>query len=29
VTNALKNDGTAELEIRATTTKGDIVARSL
>jgi DUF4097 and DUF4098 domain-containing protein YvlB len=29
VGNALKNDGTAELDIRATTSKGDIAARSL
>ncbi|MFI6933378.1 DUF4097 family beta strand repeat-containing protein [Streptomyces sp. NPDC050287] len=29
VSNALKNDGTAELEIRATTSHGDITARSL
>ncbi|WP_406436336.1 DUF4097 domain-containing protein [Streptomyces sp. NBC_00631] len=29
VSNALKNDGTAELDIRATTSKGDITARSL
>ena len=29
VSNALKNDGTAELDIRATTTRGDITARSL
>jgi Putative adhesin len=29
VSNALKNDGTAELDIRATTAKGDITARSL
>lgn len=29
VSNALKNDGTAELDIRATTTHGDITARSL
>jgi hypothetical protein len=27
--NALKNDGTAELEIHATTGQGDITARSL
>ena len=29
ISNALKNDGTAELDIRATTTQGDITARSL
>ncbi|MFE0192178.1 DUF4097 family beta strand repeat-containing protein [Streptomyces sp. NPDC058989] len=29
ISNALKNDGTAELEIRATTPHGDITARSL
>ena len=29
ISNALKNDGTAELEIRATTDHGDITARSL
>ncbi|WNM36393.1 DUF4097 family beta strand repeat-containing protein [Streptomyces sp. Li-HN-5-11] len=29
VTNSLKNDGTAELDIRATTSHGDITARSL
>ncbi|MCX4513743.1 DUF4097 domain-containing protein [Streptomyces sp. NBC_01619] len=29
VSNALKNDGTTELDIRATTTRGDITARSL
>ena len=29
VSNALKNDGTAELDIRATTVRGDITARSL
>jgi DUF4097 and DUF4098 domain-containing protein YvlB len=29
VSNALKNDGTAELDIRATTSNGDITARSL
>ncbi|MER5517050.1 DUF4097 family beta strand repeat-containing protein [Streptomyces sp. NPDC002763] len=29
VSNALKNDGTAELDIRATTSCGDITARSL
>jgi DUF4097 and DUF4098 domain-containing protein YvlB len=29
ISNALKNDGTAELDIRATTSHGDIVARSL
>ncbi|MFQ6329808.1 DUF4097 family beta strand repeat-containing protein [Nocardia sp. CWNU-33] len=29
VSNALKNDGTAELDIRATTSRGDIIARSL
>jgi DUF4097 and DUF4098 domain-containing protein YvlB len=29
VSNALKNDGATELEIRATTSHGDIVARSL
>lgn len=29
VSNALKNDGTAELDIRATTSAGDITARSL
>ncbi|MER6425432.1 DUF4097 family beta strand repeat-containing protein [Streptomyces sp. NPDC001137] len=29
VSNALKNDGTAELNIRATTSRGDITARSL
>ncbi|GII52040.1 hypothetical protein Pth03_04290 [Planotetraspora thailandica] len=29
VSNALKNDGTAELEIHATTSHGDIAARSL
>ena len=29
VSNALKNDGTAELDIRATTSQGDIAARSL
>ncbi|MGI5211758.1 DUF4097 family beta strand repeat-containing protein [Plantactinospora sp. CA-290183] len=28
VSNALRNDGTAELDIRATTTHGDITARS-
>ncbi|MGV9351018.1 DUF4097 family beta strand repeat-containing protein [Streptomyces spiralis] len=29
INNTLKNDGTAELDIRATTTRGDITARSL
>ncbi len=29
ISNALKNNGTAELDIRATTSHGDIVARSL
>ncbi|MGW0417905.1 DUF4097 family beta strand repeat-containing protein [Streptomyces sp. NPDC003015] len=29
ISNALKNDGTAELDIRATTNNGDITARSL
>ncbi|MFF0319228.1 DUF4097 family beta strand repeat-containing protein [Nonomuraea angiospora] len=29
ITNALKNDGTAELDIHATTSNGDISARSL
>ncbi|MFG2149045.1 DUF4097 family beta strand repeat-containing protein [Streptomyces sp. NPDC048696] len=29
INNALKNDGTAELDIRATTSHGDITARSL
>jgi hypothetical protein len=29
INNTLKNDGAAELEIRATTTQGDITARSL
>ncbi|MEU3302103.1 DUF4097 family beta strand repeat-containing protein [Streptomyces sp. NPDC006678] len=29
VSNALKNDGTTELDLRATTTRGDITARSL
>ncbi|MEU9243477.1 DUF4097 family beta strand repeat-containing protein [Streptomyces sp. NPDC048385] len=29
VSNALKNDGSAELDIRATTSRGDITARSL
>ncbi|MFI7128779.1 DUF4097 family beta strand repeat-containing protein [Nonomuraea sp. NPDC050153] len=29
ITNALKNDGTAELDIHATTANGDITARSL
>ena len=29
VSNALRNDGTTELDIRATTAQGDIVARSL
>ncbi|TQS21170.1 DUF4097 family beta strand repeat-containing protein [Microbispora sp. KK1-11] len=29
ITNALKNDGTAELDIHATTSSGDITARSL
>ena len=29
VSNSLKNDGTAELDIHATTTQGDITARSL
>ncbi|MEU2288881.1 DUF4097 family beta strand repeat-containing protein [Streptomyces sp. NPDC013178] len=29
IDNALKNDGTAELDIRATTSQGDITARSL
>ncbi|MFF1682580.1 DUF4097 family beta strand repeat-containing protein [Streptomyces sp. NPDC058256] len=29
VSNALKNDGTAELDISATTSRGDITARSL
>lgn len=29
ISNALKNDGTAELDIRATTAHGDITARSL
>ncbi|MFF0042360.1 DUF4097 family beta strand repeat-containing protein [Streptomyces mirabilis] len=29
VSNALKNDGTAELDIRAITSRGDITARSL
>ncbi|GAA0983143.1 hypothetical protein GCM10009576_044980 [Streptomyces rhizosphaericus] len=28
ISNALKNDGTAELDIRATTSRGDITARS-
>lgn len=28
ISNALKNDGTAELDIRATTSNGDIIARS-
>ncbi|WP_433466450.1 DUF4097 family beta strand repeat-containing protein [Spirillospora sp. CA-128828] len=29
ITNSLKNDGAAELDIRATTSQGDITARSL
>ncbi len=29
ISNALKNDGAAELDIRATTSRGDITARSL
>jgi hypothetical protein len=29
ISNTLKNDGTAELDIRATTLQGDITARSL
>ena len=29
IRNALKNDGTADLDIRATTSRGDITARSL
>ncbi|MFD9216869.1 MULTISPECIES: DUF4097 family beta strand repeat-containing protein [unclassified Streptomyces] len=29
ISNALKNDGTAELDVRATTSHGDITARSL
>ncbi|MFF5499789.1 DUF4097 family beta strand repeat-containing protein [Streptomyces aquilus] len=29
ISNALKNDGSAELDIRATTSQGDITARSL
>jgi DUF4097 and DUF4098 domain-containing protein YvlB len=29
ITNALKNDGTADLDIHATTSHGDIAARSL
>jgi hypothetical protein len=29
ISNALKNDGTAELDIRATTSHGDITTRSL
>ena len=29
ISNALNNDGTAELDIRATTSRGDITARSL
>ncbi|QRP43575.1 DUF4097 family beta strand repeat-containing protein [Amycolatopsis sp. FDAARGOS 1241] len=29
ISNALKNDGATELDIRATTSRGDIVARSL
>ncbi|MFE4822112.1 DUF4097 family beta strand repeat-containing protein [Streptomyces sp. NPDC056704] len=29
ISNALKNDGTTELDIRATTSRGDITARSL
>ncbi|REF00831.1 DUF4097 family beta strand repeat-containing protein [Thermomonospora umbrina] len=29
ISNSLKNDGAAELDIRATTTQGDITARSL
>ncbi|GLW99655.1 DUF4097 family beta strand repeat-containing protein [Microtetraspora sp. NBRC 16547] len=29
ISNALKNDGTADLDIRATTSNGDITARSL
>ena len=29
ISNALKNDGTAELDIHATTSRGDITARSL
>ena len=29
ISNALKNDGTAELDIQATTSQGDITARSL
>ena len=29
IANGLRNDGTAELDIRATTTQGDITARSL
>jgi hypothetical protein len=29
ISNALKNDGAADLDIRATTSHGDITARSL
>ena len=29
ISNALKNDGSTELDIRATTSDGDITARSL
>ena len=29
ISNALKNDGTSGLDIRATTSQGDITARSL
>ncbi|MGY0004832.1 DUF4097 family beta strand repeat-containing protein [Micromonospora sp. I033] len=29
ISNALKNDGTADLDIRATTSQGDVTARSL
>ncbi|NNH68920.1 DUF4097 family beta strand repeat protein [Nocardia uniformis] len=29
VSNALQNDGTAELDIQATTSRGDVIARSL
>ncbi|NUW37853.1 hypothetical protein HTZ77_41615, partial [Nonomuraea sp. SMC257] len=29
ITNALRNDGSAELDIHATTSSGDITARSL
>ncbi len=29
ISNSLKNDGTAGLDIRATTSRGDITARSL